>query len=298
MISRNQIRQSTLQYLYAASQAHDELHPLDEGIWSIILECPTKKIVKLTSKALANVLTRGFEDRLRLFTTRAHQTIEILRDNALTLDIRDKLMDILAKEGEFQASLLQLRKLVAKNTTDERNELSVACRQLQDLNATLIPMRERLVASFSDFPSYKETAWAAMTAACRKMQEANLRIASITTNDATKIIPEVKAIREAQADLNLLTNEAKALSADIIRNLAQIDALIDSKLENYTPERIDAMDRNILRLSTYELLYRRDLATPIIVSEAIALATDYSNTEAPRFINGILVGIAKEIRPE
>ena len=54
---------------------------------------------------------------------------------------------------------------------------------------------------------------------------------------------------------------------------------------------------NILRLGAYELLHRKDLAAPIVISEAIRLAERFSSAESPRFVNGVLAGISKTERP-
>ena len=52
-----------------------------------------------------------------------------------------------------------------------------------------------------------------------------------------------------------------------------------------------------LRLGAYELLHRKDLAAPIVISEAIRLAERFSSAESPRFVNGVLAGISKTERP-
>lgn len=77
----------------------------------------------------------------------------------------------------------------------------------------------------------------------------------------------------------------------------RLDAAIDSTLENYSPERVSAIDRAILRLGAYELLHRKDLPAPIVISEAIRLSERFSSAESPRFINGVLAGISKTGRP-
>ena len=76
-----------------------------------------------------------------------------------------------------------------------------------------------------------------------------------------------------------------------------LDAAIDSTLENYSPERVSAIDRAILRLGAYELLHRKDLPAPIVISEAIRLSERFSSAESPRFVNGVLAGISKTEHP-
>ena len=63
---------------------------------------------------------------------------------------------------------------------------------------------------------------------------------------------------EAGRDADELYREAKTLGEDILRRRDGLDAAIDSTLENYSPERVSAIDRAILRLGAYELLHRKD----------------------------------------
>lgn len=107
MLSRNQIRQAALQYLYAASQTPETER---EGIWDILMEPFRGDYCKLKAKAVSGHLTRDYPDKLRLFITRARETADKLQQDPLTLPVRDQLQDLLAKEGEFNASLLRLKK--------------------------------------------------------------------------------------------------------------------------------------------------------------------------------------------
>ena len=102
---------------------------------------------------------------------------------------------------------------------------------------------------------------------------------------------------EAGRDAEELYREAKNLGEDILRRRDGLDAAIDSTLENYSPERVSAIDRAILRLGAYELLHRKDLPAPIVISEAIRLSERFSSAESPRFVNGVLAGISKTERP-
>lgn len=111
MLSRNQIRQAALQYLYAASQRPETEQ---EGIWDILMEPFRGDYYKLKAKAVSGHLTRDYPDKLRLFITRARETADKLQQDPLTLPVRDQLQDLLTKEGEFNAALLRLKKSPAR----------------------------------------------------------------------------------------------------------------------------------------------------------------------------------------
>lgn len=92
--------------------------------------------------------------------------------------------------------------------------------------------------------------------------------------------------------------DSKAFAEDIIygalKNLSEIDSVIQMAAEKWKISRIASIDRNILRLATYELLFRKDIPQAVTINEAIEIAKKYSTSESASFINGILDKIAKE----
>ena len=81
-------------------------------------------------------------------------------------------------------------------------------------------------------------------------------------------------------------------AAELVRGVAanreRIDELISWNLVDWTLERMPAVDRNILRIGAYELLYDDQVPDVVAVSEAVALARDLSTDESPTFVNGLL----------
>lgn len=68
----------------------------------------------------------------------------------------------------------------------------------------------------------------------------------------------------------------------------EIDALISRVAENWRLDRMAAIDRNILRLGAFEMLYCPDVPTKVAINEALELAKRYSTAQSSRFVNGIL----------
>jgi len=87
-------------------------------------------------------------------------------------------------------------------------------------------------------------------------------------------------------------------AADLVRGVAthrdRIDELISWNLVDWTLERMPAVDRNILRLGVYELLWAADVPDGVAISEAVALAHDLSTDGSPPFVNGVLARIKAE----
>lgn len=79
-----------------------------------------------------------------------------------------------------------------------------------------------------------------------------------------------------------------------IDKLKEIDEMIEKVAENWFIERMAAVDRNILRFATYELLFRRDIPSAVTINEALEIAKKYSSAESVSFLNGVLDKLAKE----
>ena len=73
-----------------------------------------------------------------------------------------------------------------------------------------------------------------------------------------------------------------------------LDALISSHTDNWDLNRMAVIDRNILRLGTYELLHVQDVPAKVCINEAIELAKRFGDTDSSKFINGILDAIHKK----
>jgi transcription antitermination protein NusB len=84
-------------------------------------------------------------------------------------------------------------------------------------------------------------------------------------------------------------------AADLVRGVAshagRIDELIASNAEGWTLDRMPVVDRNVLRIGVYELLWADDVPDPVAISEAVVLARDLSTDASPAFVNGLLARI-------
>ena len=76
-------------------------------------------------------------------------------------------------------------------------------------------------------------------------------------------------------------------------HLARIDEIIAAYAEGWTLDRMPAIDRNVLRIGVYELLWREDIPDVVAIDEAIELAKSLSTDDSPRFVNGVLARILR-----
>ncbi|MCX5833415.1 MAG: transcription antitermination factor NusB [Deltaproteobacteria bacterium] len=94
--------------------------------------------------------------------------------------------------------------------------------------------------------------------------------------------------------------EARKYSTELVEGTCshreEIDQLICGCSENWSLERMARVDRNILRLAIYELLYCRNVPPKVTLNEAIDLGKDYGSENSGSFINGILDALYAKIR--
>jgi len=89
-------------------------------------------------------------------------------------------------------------------------------------------------------------------------------------------------------------------TAELVRGVAahqtEIDNLIAENSVDWSLERMPAVDRNVLRLGVYELIWAGDVPDGVAISEAVSLAQDLSTDASPAFVNGLLARI-KDLKP-
>jgi transcription antitermination factor NusB len=86
---------------------------------------------------------------------------------------------------------------------------------------------------------------------------------------------------------------ASELLAGCLEHLGEIDEELEQQTSHWRLERLAAVDRNILRLGLYELLFRPDTPPAVVIDEAIEIAKKFGAEDSGRFVNGVLDGFLK-----
>jgi N utilization substance protein B len=87
-----------------------------------------------------------------------------------------------------------------------------------------------------------------------------------------------------------------ALVEGVQENQARIDELLGTYSIGWTLERMPTVDRNLLRIAAYEILYADDVPDTVAISEAVHLASELSTDESAAFVNGLLARLV-EVKP-
>jgi len=92
-----------------------------------------------------------------------------------------------------------------------------------------------------------------------------------------------------------ITEFCERILKGISANKEEIDVLIENFSDNWALERLPLLDRNMMRIGIYEMLYEKDIPHSVSINEAIELAKLYGTEDSGKFINGVLGKIALSI---
>ena len=81
-------------------------------------------------------------------------------------------------------------------------------------------------------------------------------------------------------------------------NLVKCDSMIKAAAIKWDLSRLSMVDRSILRLATYQLEFCDDIPNKVVINEAIEIAKKYSGDQSPRFVNGVLDAVLKNIKSD
>ena len=121
-----------------------------------------------------------------------------------------------------------------------------------------------------------------------QMEEAEDKDTEVVA-DATKSVED----RVAPPKIRLFTEK---LVRGVLGHLPELDAKVQSYTQNWPLHRMGSVERNVLRLAFYEMIYCTDVPPAVVLNEAIDLAKYFSNADAGRFVNGVLDRLNKELK--
>lgn len=117
----------------------------------------------------------------------------------------------------------------------------------------------------------------------------------LSGNDAEHILRHFDDVKRAREDVRRF---ATRLFSGTVEHREEIDDLISRQAERWKMSRMAAVDRNIIRMSVYELLYEKETPRLVVIDEAIEIGKRFGNEKSSQFINGILDGILKRYNLE
>lgn len=123
------------------------------------------------------------------------------------------------------------------------------------------------------------------------------RALDILFESEAQSLPPGGTLAERRASDEYPVNDyAVLLIEGVVTHRDRLDEIIAENAKDWTLDRMPAVDRNLLRIGAYEILYVDDVPDAVAVSEAVGLASDLSTDESPSFVNGLLSKIV-ELKP-
>ncbi|SHJ97069.1 NusB antitermination factor [Rubritalea squalenifaciens DSM 18772] len=292
MHSRREIRESAIQFLYSSDlEGGASAEDLCETFWALVLESDHNKLTKATVKAILH-FNQGRQGRFTKLIDRAPEADSIIGAHPDAEKLKLKLAEILKLENNWQALVDRIKRLFKPDSETADPELLDLIEKFFSLNRSLTIQRREWNLLLQDFPVINRQL-ESIKASINALQRVSDRIDMVESPDKFPDHPDIKHLRETSEDLNHFRKEVDSLSSAVLNRKADLDSKIAEIVSNYRPERIDPVDRAILRLGIYEICFREDIPTPVAINEAIEISRRFGSTDSPRFINGVLDAIAK-----
>lgn len=131
----------------------------------------------------------------------------------------------------------------------------------------------------------------------RKRAVDALYAAELRDEMATDLLTATKEAVADRQNQDDIFSFAEQLVTGVLTNQNEIDELIGTLSQNWPMDRMPAVDRSILRVATFELLYGTDTPAAVVIAEAVELAGELSTEDSPGFINGLLASISATRKP-
>ena len=110
---------------------------------------------------------------------------------------------------------------------------------------------------------------------------------------ALELLKQTEIEVEDRQNQQAIFDYAEMLVTGYLENAYQIDSEIQMLADNWSLDRMPAVDRAILRMASWEILHNNEVPSEVAISEAVSLAGELSTDESPKFINGVLARLAK-----
>jgi N utilization substance protein B len=293
MPSRRHIREAVVQFLYCADlEGGANPAELRGPFWDFVTESDRRSL-QLAKFRTVHHLAHGREGRLVEFVERQTLASTLLSGWPQAEVLKLELKRIAEMESGWSTYFAKLERL-PKDDDDASvaESFSEALEKLFKLDRDLALARIRFLQGIEDFPALRGQL-EAVAASIRRLQRISDRLRMVEEPEKFPEQADLARLRDEKAEIDALRQMADELVDAILAKKERIDETLALVVENFAPERIDPVDRAILRLGTYEILHT---ATPpkVAMNECIELAKRFGTTDSRRFVNGVLDKIANQ----
>jgi N utilization substance protein B len=293
MPSRRQIREAAVQFLYCADlEGGAAPSALRDSFWDFVTESDRRSLQLATFRTVHH-LAQGREGRLAEFVEREAAAAAMLSAWPEGESLKNTLQRIAGLEAGWSTALAKLERLPRDDDdASVAASFSAALERFFSNDRDLAAARSRFFEALEDFPKLRGPL-EPVAASIRRLQRVSDRLRMVEEPEKFPEQTDLARLRDSKAEILNLRRRTDELVDAVLARKEAIDAALAGVVDHYAPERIDPVDRAILRLATHEILHA---GTPVKVAlnEAIELAKRYGTSDSRRFVNGVLDRIAKQ----
>jgi N utilization substance protein B len=297
MPSRRQIREAVVQFLYCADlEGGANPANLRAPFWDFVTETDRRNLQIATFRTVHH-LAHGREGRLVEFVERQAAAATFLSARPEAEGLKSTLKRIAELESGWSTTLAKLERL-PKDDDDASvaENFGEALSKLFMLDRELALSRSSFIQDVEDFPALRGQL-EAVSGSIRRLQRISDRMRMVEEPEKFPEQADLARLRDSKADIEALRRLADELADAIVGDKEAIDEQLAIVVDNFSPERIDPVDRAILRMATYEIRHAK-APVKVVINEAIELAKRFGTTDSSRFVNGVLDRIAKQLTGE
>lgn len=275
-----------------ATAAHLRGSPVtDRGPESSELTAPTPDFHYFTAALERRV---GRSKKVITLGERLSRVAPVLVPSEATESLVSAFVTLSAQEVALEKHLGALEGTTSADDLEEIIDyLEPRINRVFDSDAALTQVRLRFLNDLEDHPAHT-IVLGPFARVVRRLQAISERTKPIQKPAEKAVHKDLERLKMEQSRLAALRIEADALADAVLREKDDIDKRLAAVVENFAPERIDPVDRAILRLATWEILHAEKVPAPVAIDEAIELAKRFGTTDSGRFVNGVLDKIAKQ----
>lgn len=293
MPSRRQIRETVVQFLYCAHlEGGAPAHQWRDTFWQLVTESDRRRLQAATARTVTH-LAQGRASRLDSLLDRLPQALAFLTARPEAPGLHSTLEQIHDLESRWASAFDQLRRQPLEQADDEvAAGLTGKLDALFALDRALATQRRRFLDQLEDHPDLRQPL-EPVTSALLRLQRVSDRLRMVEHPEQFPEQSDITHLRESRTELAELRAQTDRIADAVLGHLEEIDGILGTLIENYAPERIDPVDRAVLRLAAWEILHQPDVPRPVAINEAVEISRRFGSADSPRFVNGILDRIAK-----
>lgn len=294
MPSRRQIREAVVQFLYCADlEGGADPLELRDPFWQFVTESDRKALVIATWKSLRH-LAAGREERHDELNQRLPAALEALAGDPSLEDETARLERIASLEHEWSSRLHALSSLRRDDDADLVAErFTEGIERLHSIDRDLASARTTFLRILDDRPDLRPRL-EPIAGTLNRLGRISDRLRQLEHPEDFSEQADFKKILSSRSSLEELRSKTDRTVDSILAVKSGLDEKLEAVIDNFAPERIDPIDRAILRLGAWEILHNPDVPNPVAINEAVELAKKFGTSDSGRFVNGILDRIARD----